>query len=411
MQYILSIIVPLTLIYRVRRNPRGAIVNPLFYLLTFAYLYLLIPNFYIDYVIYDVYSLPIDKASFRLSQIICQWHVLIFFLYYIFSKDAKIALSENRPYIGVYQISFFIYALLTFLFLFIILKEIPAVWALRGNREEALGQFYSTVQSRYKLAILNYIMFGVTTVVVWKKRNLMYLIPLLLICIMDISHGGRTMIFMVFIYCYMNIVLFKNKLYLQYAIAGVVTMIMIGLLQRTDVSNLLWSLYMAGAEFSNTRVTTAYIIDTPQLQEPLLQHMAIAFLKTFPGGISNKIFSIPDGMWYGEKISAHLGLNFGLAGNIATEAIYYGGIPFGFISPLIIGMIYYALNYLRIYKNLVGLIFVLLLCAKTQDIMRMYFYENFFYLIQMLIFFLPFITFIEYNKRIIVLNNPELPAK
>lgn len=399
-EIILLLIVPYSVLRRLKFNCRGAIINPILYLLMFSYLYLLIPNFYISYVIYDVYNLDISASAFQLSEIVCLWHVIIFYIYYLFSKDSIVLPNDNRPYMGVYQISLVVYILLSTFYLFILVKDVPGVFALRGNREEALQRFYQTIQARYKLAILNYIFFGVTTVVLWKTRNLLWLLPLLTICVMDFSHGGRTMTFMVFIYSYINIVLIKNKLFFKFALGSILFMMAVGVLQRAGDSTWWWSLYTAGAEFSNTRVTTSYVLDVPRIHGDLFQHAIISVLKIFPGGISNKLYGIPDGMWYGEELSQHLDLGFGLAGNIATEAIFYGGIYFGFISPLIIGLIYFLLNRLRVFKTLVGFIFVLLLCAKTQDIMRMYFYENFFYLIQMMIFFLPFITFFEFKKRI-----------
>lgn len=397
---LLGILIPVTLVRRLLRNKTGALLNPLFYLMIFSYLYLLLPSFYIEWVVFDLYNIDITEHNFVVSQYMCLWYLLVFYIFYLISKDNLIIRNDTNVYKGVYQASLAVYFLIILLLLWIIATEVPHIYAARGDRGEALGIYYERVLTRYRIAIVTFVMLGVTAIIILQSKKLIYLAPLLLFCLIDYSHGGRTLTFLVFVFSYINIVLLKHKLYLKYAIPAVVAMILAGILQRYDMSTLLGGLYMAGAEFSNTRITTSYVIGHPEVHGNIIEYFFVSVSRLLPGGILSKLVN-PTGEWYGDIVSSKVDIGFGLAGNLVTESVYYGGMLFGVISPLIIGGIYYSLNYFKVYKNLIGFVFVLFLCAKTQEIMRTYFYDHIFYLLGIEIFYLFFILF-EFRKKFFV---------
>lgn len=395
--YILFLIaIPISLFKRLNANAAGNVVNPLFYLVVFSYLYLLVPGLYIDYAIEASGIRSIDYNA-NLAQLLCLWYVAVFYLFYYASTDYKFEFTDNKPNKSTVYFAW-IYSVVIFcLLLFVLVKDVPNVFIHRADRTLALTIYEETINARYKLHILLFIQICCVFLLFWNNKNLKYLLLILPFLIIDFSHGGRTVSLIVIIFSYILYVLKYRKTYLLRLTLIIVCLALLGIMQRSNFVNLQWTAYLAAVEFSNTRLTTNFVVNDTNLRGDLPIYILNSLYKIFPGGLFSRLIDFGD--WYGENLSEQIGIGYGLAGNLPTEAVYYGGIIFGFISPIFIGGFFKILNMMKIYRYPLGFFYLLLICIKSQDIMRSFFYGQMLYPIQIELFFMWFII-VEYKKRI-----------
>jgi hypothetical protein len=208
---------------------------------------------------------------------------------------------------------------------------------------------------------------------------------------------------LVLLFCYLLLVLKTEKHYFKYAIIVAFIMVISGFLQRSNIDGpIYWNLYFSGLEFSNTYLTTViYLDDMSIYEQSAFEYIVVSLSKIMPGGLVDKYFGF--GEWYGNGLSEQLNFGFGLAGNLITEALIYGGRTWAFINPMVIGSLMLTLNRSNIYKNLWGFFFMLIICITMQNMVRSYMYGFLLYPIQIIVFLL-FWTGPELKKKNILIT-------
>lgn len=385
-----------SLLRRFLKNPAGSLINPLFYLLAFSTLYLLVPLLYIDFALTVVdIDIPVwaVKQAFGWSM----WYVVIFYLFYLFSSDINCVFSGNCINHKLIKPLFIVYIFLSLVMLYIVLRYAPSVYAIKSDRGAALLLYETYVNGPFKLRILMYLHLVTIFMLFWRYKKYLYLSPCLLYLILDNSHGGRTVSFMILCFVYFLIVVKEQKTYLKYAICIVISFVFVGLLQRSTSSDLMWNLYMSGAEFSNTYLTTLYLLSHPDYLLDGDSYFFVSLSKILPGGIVDKILGF--GEWYGNQLSDDIGLGYGLSGNIMTEALVYGGKLFCFFNPLFIGLFCFLLNRNNHRRTLFFVLYTLLFCISMQNVVRSYFWGFALYPLQFLLFFFFWLKS-EYSKLV-----------
>jgi hypothetical protein len=367
----------------------------------------MVPALYIQFAA-RVLALTFSPQAFEKSQWLAIEYVTVFFIAYLISKDHIIQFTENLPGKMSRQIALIVYMLIPVILLFIITFFVPKVFALKHDRGTALMMYEKTIDGPFKLTILLYLHVAATFILFWKKKKLALLLPLLLYWIIDFSHGGRTMTLMTLIFGYILVVLKTEKTYFKYFLILILLMVVAGLVQRTTDSGWLWYLYMSGVEFSNTRMTTVYLFDHPEVHGDIVVYFANAVSKIFPGGFFAKLIDFGD--WYGEYLAKKIGLGYGLAGNLMSEALFYGGVPFAVASPFIIGGFLLLLNRMKWHTKIIGLTYILILIVSMQNIVRTYFYGFMFYPLEIILFAL-FPALSDLKKNIFYFNTSQIPEK
>ncbi|XWN52168.1 oligosaccharide repeat unit polymerase [Anoxybacillus flavithermus] len=398
---ILLIIIPVYILKRFKNNRRGSILNLTLYPLIFAYLYLLFPSSFIEYSI-SAFGFRISEKSIIISNLLCIWYVIVFLFFYIISKDRTVVLIESKPEKITYIIGVFLSIIVSIVLIYILIYEAPQIIAVRDNRIEAFHIYVNEVFFKYKIGMLFNITVGSFLVFFWRKKiNFVHFIPLILFILLDQTHGGRALTFFIIIILYVNYVVAKNKMYFKFILIGVSLLFLSGFLQRAVEGQTLESaLFFLSGEFTNTRITTSYIIEYLSGNGNFFEYMLRSFMSLFPQQLSASILD-PE-PWYGSLVSQHMDYyGMGFAGNIVSEALYYGGIFFAIVSPVIIGLFYFLLERLAIYKKFPGYVFTMLLIAKTQDIFRTGFYETVPQYIYLMFSYLIFITLFEFKKKVI----------
>jgi hypothetical protein len=160
-------------------------------------------------------------------------------------------------------------------------------------------------------------------------------------------------------------------------------------------------LYLSG-ELCATRLTTVITYDSFLNSSDLFSYCLSSILNVFPSFITSIIIEQPENYtgiirdYYEHKLRH----NTGMAGNIVSETLFYGGIPFAIITPIIIGSIFLFFNKIKIYQTLPGFIYYCLLIARLRNYFRIGFYHSFFSLITLMLTVLLWIVILEYgNKR------------
>lgn len=399
--YILIIITILsltTLIKRFIKNPAGSLMNPLFLLLAFSLLYFSLPALYVEYALM-VMRTEVTTNTIETARLYSITYISCFYIFYLLSKDRKFCLTNSSPSKITIGISKILWILISLFLIFIIIVYFPQIYTLRDSREMALQAYEILINMRFKLRIILYLHLCVIFVLFWKDKSLFWLLPCFLYLIIDYSHGGRTMSLLVILFSYFLLILKTEKHFLKFTIIVVFIMITSGLLQRTNADgSFFWYIYSSGLEFSNTYLTTViYLDDMSIFEQSTSEYIIVSLSKVLPGGLVDKYLDF--GEWYGNGLSDQLGFGFGLAGNLITEALIYGGKIWAFINPFVIGSFMLTLNRSNIHKNLWGFFYLLIICITMQNIVRSYFYGFALYPIQIIVFLL-FWTSTELRKKI-----------
>lgn len=377
------------------RNTAGTLINPLFWLLLYSIFYLLLPLLYVDFAI-EATGLSFEAQSIHKAYIWSIWYVLIFYLFYLKSSPIVCEFSDLSPSVTAYKCSLVVYWVILLLLILIILLYVPSIYAVREDRGAALNLYEVTINSRFKLRILIYCHYITMFILFWKDTKLRWLLPCILYILIDYSHGGRTVSLMTLTFCYFLVVLKYKRIFLLLILVCVMSLIFLGVLQRSTSTDFIWQLYMAGAEFSNTYLTTIYLSENDILFDGW-SYFVVSLSKIFPGGVVDKLLGF--GEWYGNDLSECIGLGYGLAGNIITEALIYGGPFFSFFQPIFIGLFCLLINRMKWRKSLFGFLYTLLISVSMQNVVRSYFWGFILYPISILIFY-QFYLYNDYRKNI-----------
>lgn len=232
----LLIIVFISLIKGFKENPTGSILNPLFWLLLYSSFYFLIPLLYLDYSL-EVTQFKCSTHAKSSAALLSIWYVLIFYICYLKSSNITCIFSKNSPSRISYIFSLACYTLITCLLIFIIIRYVPSIYALKDDRASALTLYESTVNGRFKLRILMYCHFCTMFILFWNNKKLYYLLPCILYVLIDFSHGGRTVTLMNLTFCYFIITLKTGKTYVIHIFCCLLLMIISGIVQRSSVYN------------------------------------------------------------------------------------------------------------------------------------------------------------------------------
>jgi hypothetical protein len=175
-----------------------------------------------------------------------------------------------------------------------------------------------------------------------------------------------------------------------------------GYLQRSGGSiEPLFSILMALGEFFSTGVTPLIVLKHNiafQFSELLLR----IILSLLPGIVKAAFNDVNTS--YINTIEEAAGLGYGLAGNLLSEALVYGGMIFALISPIIICLILYFINKTFLKKKLIGFLFIILILCSSQNIIRFSFYESILPILYTIAVWL-FYLFPKLSKNIIIRRN------
>ena len=402
--YFNLIFVPIYCIQRFKKKKHFSFLNPCFYLLISSYFYLTLSSFlvtqYLDNFSY-IELFRFKASSMDATNLICNWFTFVFLIFYILSSEHKNLTSKFKPKANSYLIALIFTGIISLLLMLVIVTNASTLLSFE-TRIESFEFYVEEILFKYKVGILVNILLASLTVIVWRTKNFRWYLILLLPIALDFLAKGRTLSFFCIIYAYINYVTITQKPRIA-AIASILLLVIISGIFREEF---VWSWdALAIGTFSEvilTRFTTVLAYDHFLHEGEMLPYLFQSLCSSLPNFIAELLVDIqePYVLKIGEfAVSKVPNPNFsGLAGNLASEALFYGGITFAVISPLIIGSIFYLINRLRLYKTFPGFIFFCFLIASFQQMSRTSFYDHFFGTICLMFTSLIWITIFEYGR-------------
>jgi hypothetical protein len=406
--YLLLICIPIYIYYRFKKSGKVSLVNIFLYPLILSYLYFCIPSIFIDEFILLLFStaygvIHLESSSLENVSIYSQWYTFVFFTFYFFSKDKALFINSSfRPKFQTYKFSKILFVILFFAYVLIIASNLPDILSLLVNRDRAaLLDLYAEISYNYRFSTLIYISLAVVYVITWRTRRFYSYSLLFLPILLELLTLGRTMTFLILVFSGINYILISKKP--RYIFAFVPLFVLIGtIIIRFD--SFKFSLIGAISVFFSD-MFLSYLGGVMTYQDFYQQSDIYALfiassLKILPSFFSDYILdgasTVDIYSVTGEYYKRVMG--FGLANNIISEAVYYGGSLFLIASPVIISFILYLLNTFKVYKSFPGFFYILLLISSLRAMFAQSgFYFNFLPLSYLMFSYLIWITYFERN--------------
>ncbi|MDJ0715932.1 MAG: hypothetical protein QNJ54_17170 [Prochloraceae cyanobacterium] len=344
------------------------------------------------------------EESIEVASLLSNWFTLVFFLFYIFSVDGKILPTRFTPKAITYKIALYFTGIISLILLTLIIVYTPSLITM-SSRLESLPYFKSEILDKYKLTILITVLQACIAVIVWRTKNFRCYILLLLPVVLEMFSQGRTITFECIVFAYINYVFITRKTRI-FIISLILFVIVCSVFLRFNSFefNLERNILTILTDGIFPHITTIIIHKDLMNSGNLGEHMLISSLRILPSLVSKLLFGYED---YRDLALANIVLKsyenqvgFSLASNIVGEALYYGGIGFALLSPMIIGSIFYSMNRVKIYRTFPGFIFFCFMMSDIRRIIRSSFYDNFLTLVYLMFSYLIWITILEWGRVI-----------
>lgn len=292
------------------------LLNPFFWGALFVTLYFIVPAFLVIEINHYFYW-NLDRNDIFFSHVLVFLFSTLVSVFYFIHSSKKVL---NVHYDTFNNISYFI----KYLWIVILLYLIFALWI--SLTEGAFGKafMYNGKQTDpFKLKNLAYLLIPLSTYLFWYTKRYIFFIPNVIIIVLDLVSGSRTVAMIVLIPIIINICVHKRKLYLVPGFLFLSGMLLLGVLRSDNVvTGVPWYINVIG-EFRETYITLPlYITDIHYVGVAgifeIAANLNIGILQPLRAAIlDNYTFA---GTW----IANDIGRGYGLGSNLLTESLYYG---------------------------------------------------------------------------------------
>lgn len=403
--YFNLIAIPIYCFKRFKSNSYLSLMNPCFYLVLFSYLYLTFASVLLGFYIQALSQVGtwIDLKLMEPTKLLGNWFTLVFFIFYIFSKDYNLVILPFKPRKLTYKIAFILTFIVSIVLVTIAILYIPSL--LTFSNRTVSYEFSQEFIRKFKMKLLVNILLGCIAVLVWRTKNFKWYLPILIPIAIDLAAKGRSLTFNCIIFAYLNYIAISQKsiIFKIITVLGIVVGTVIFRLsdEARESTAYLWSVF---ADLFLSWITTLLVYKNFLGYGDIFSYIGNSLLSLLPfdsllGIEQNKVDYV---QVLAEFYQQKLNLKFGLAGNIVSESLFYGGLTFAIISPIIIGSIFYFFNRFTIYKNFPGFIFFCFLIANFRGMVRDSFYDGLLQCITLMLSGLIWLTILEYKRPVII---------
>ena len=395
--WFLFLLVPSYCLKRIWACGPFSMYNITIYPLIFSYFYMLVPML-IDAETGLNLILNLTDDSLREVNKISIWYVALFFINYYLSKEKNLAVeifvSEERYYYLVLRL---IQCAAFLIIFYIMIKYGPDLYALSGDRAASYDYFSKNIADNYKLPVVFSFLIVSSQILYIKNKSIINLLSVVPFIVVDALQGGRGYTFSALIYIFVNLILFSGVNYRALIVAAV--LLISGLFASAYVRRFLSSnddvdpLVAMFGEFIYTRITAQYTLDNLSMNSDVVTYFVLTLSKLIPQFIASKFISADILVPYATILNDWAGVGFGLAGSVISESIYYGGLWFAYVSPLIISMVMSSINNSKQLNKLHGYIFFILMATSMPIFFRSGFYLNFSSLIYVMIYYFSILIY------------------
>lgn len=383
----------LAVFLRFRKNGVYVFANQLMILNLFFLLYLVFPSFFFDKINY-FYSWGIQEQSFSDSFIYIFYYFVVIFVSYLISSDtSRISFdavafnySHSSLSVDILKYLYWIVFIYSSMILIVFGKDI-AVYTYTANS-------YTGEQplSLYKIKNIAYLSIFITTILYSNLHSNRYLLLSVLLIVLDLLQGTRTIAFISFVNIYILVSFRTNKLYLKFVFIFIFIITALGYLSRSSILDQIdvpWYLNAIG-EFKETYITLPYLINNDMYvgQGDYFAYIGFLLGNVFQFFID---FFHSDFIEPARQIVLLVDRGYGLGSNLISEALYFGQV-YTIIYPFIIVLIAYLLNRC-IYNSRFGLMLLVLSIVTIRLGVREGFLINITYSIYFVIFYWGLVWF------------------
>jgi hypothetical protein len=348
-----------------------------------------------------------NPESIKATKFLGNWFTLVFFVFYVFSTDSKIITVSFKPKKLTYKIALLLTLIISILILIIGFVYLPSLISLdrRGGYD-----LWKEIGNKYKLILLIKTLLVCLTILVWRTKNFKWYLILLMPIAICLAAKGRSLVFSCILFVYLNYVIISRKsIVLKISI---ILIILIGTVffrmteHPKDWISYVWT-YFGDVFYS--WLTTIIVYDNFLNYGDLITYLWNSLLSFLPLDsifFSDRLLDDVNRNYAGyiaKFYKKDFNINSGLAGNIVTESLFYGGLNFTILSPIIIGGFLYSLNQFMIYKKFPGFIFYCLLISNLRGMVRDSFYNNVLEHIGLMFSTLIWLSILE-NGRVVIIK-------
>lgn len=399
------------LAYTVRRARRAAhsdrvvgfILNPCFYLSGYAFLYLLLGTL-ISEAGQEMYGFGFSDETRSLSNSLMLYYFVIFFAAYAASDDKVLAFERRISIKSLALVRLTGFGCLLVASAILVIHG-PTLLSMSADRNQVYAYFVEHIfyDWRYGTLINFMILFFICEYLVSKpdasalRVALFVFLPVLVI---ELLLGGRAALLKIFLGVFIVTCLKRGKLYLRYLAYSFIALTAIGLVQRFDVTTMEigQTALSALGELILSRTTTDLVIENGLSGNGFVYSIS-SVLSLLPGVVNTFVF--PNSINYIDAVAGSAGREFGLGGNIVSEAYFYGGLWFALISPFIIAASMFWLNGARFTRRFPGFLFLLFVILGLQNMMRTSFYDQLPVYVYLMCSYFLFITLLDSGNRVL----------
>lgn len=365
--------------------------NPFFYFFVFLVLYLGIPALFAEEFRF-YYQWEYSDEDIIYSNILV---IIILVLFtFIFYKFNKIHLKLEKG-IRVSKFIKLIWYVILFYLLFVVMIKF---------QENTL--FFKTdylgVEDKYQLKKIAYLLITISILYYSENKKMFVFIPNILVAILDMLEGSRTVAFIVLIPIFISFAIYNKKTYLVWIIALLSLMIVVGIFRSEFASNQydVPTYISALGEFRETYLLLPNMITNHEfvgkgdvgnimssITLPFLQPLREEMLETF--------------VYSGSYAAKLVGRGYGLGNNFIVESIFYGYL---FIICTVIFVYLYLYMIYKIVQK-INLVYAIIIISYSVVFIRLIvregFLNNFTLMIFILmIYMLPFLIINHYINKI-----------
>lgn len=368
------------------------LLNPFFWASVLVILYFIVPSFFVG-EINNYFYWAIDQDEILLSHILISlFSGSISVFYFVFSS--KNILRGNSNTLNNSALNSVL--LLKFLWLIIFIYIIFALLVNIQTGAFVDAFLYDNEQKDpFKLKNIALLLIPTSVYCYWYTKHYLVFLPNLIIIVLDLVSGSRTIAMIALIPIIISICFNKGKLYVLPSFLFLGGMLLLGVLRSDNVvDGVPWYINAIG-EFRETYITLPlYITNSDYVGlggvPEIAANLSLGILQPLRAAIlDNYTFA---GSWIANDVAR----GYGLGSNLLTEAIYYG---YGnMLLVIIFFLIFLMLNHklLSILPTHHSLVLICFLVVFIRLMIREGFYLNFGLLIFILFFYwLPIIYLLK----------------
>ncbi|WP_413490531.1 hypothetical protein [Shewanella baltica] len=364
------------------------LLNPFFWASLFVTLYFLVPSFFVA-EINNYFYWAIDPDDILLSHMLVSiFSGLLSVFYFIYSSKNILRMNSNELNNSALLVKLLWFLISSYL--------IFALWMSISKGAFGKAFLYNNEQTDpFKLKNIAYLLIPISTYCFWHTKRYLVFLPNLIIIVLDLVSGSRTVAMIVLIPIIISTCVHKRKLYILPGILFLAGMLLLGVLRSENVvGGVPWHINAIG-EFRETYITLPlYITNSDYVGNGGLFDISANLNFGLLQPLRTEIFN--NYTFAGSWMANDIARGYGLGSNLLTEAIYYG---YGNMFLIIVFFILFlVLNHklMSILPIRHSLVLICFLVVFLRLMIREGFYLNFGLLLFILCFYwLPIIYLLK----------------